>query len=201
MHSHIPSHATPRITFDRVLINEGNAWSAVNSSFTAPCAGTYFISFAIAGMAGPSAAAGVLVNGVQVPGVIIKGNPNGLLLARSSSMLQLAANDVVNFKSYFTLTSSTDGLVNAQGFYYSPLGGAAAAVAWAVSFKTPSGITITGPVPVVSYPIIFVNLQGAFNNATNKVTIPLGGMYFIDLTIRMLANATTLNDGKCFVKC
>jgi hypothetical protein len=56
-------------------------------------------------------------------------------------MLQLSANDVVTFKSfqYSGNYGSTDGLVNAQGFYYSPLGGAAAAVAWAVSFKT-SGI-------------------------------------------------------------
>jgi hypothetical protein len=113
-------------------------------------------------------------------------------------MLQLSANDVVNFKSYNTLTSSTDGLVNAQGFYYSPLGGAAAAVAWAVSFTTPSGITITGPVPVVSYPLSMSTCKAPLNNATNKVTIPVAGTYFIDLTIRMVANATNGNDGMCY---
>jgi hypothetical protein len=35
------------ITFDRVLINVGNAWSTVNNAFTAPCAGTYFFSYAV----------------------------------------------------------------------------------------------------------------------------------------------------------
>jgi hypothetical protein len=34
------------ITFDRVLINVGNAWSAVSNAFTAPYDGNYFFSFA-----------------------------------------------------------------------------------------------------------------------------------------------------------
>jgi hypothetical protein len=93
------------------------------------------------------------------------------------------------------LTSSTDGLVNAQGFYYSPLGGAAAAVAWAVSFNLPANLV--GPVPVVSYPLVYVNLQNVYNNATNKVTIPIAGAYFIDLTIWIAANATNGNIGMC----
>jgi hypothetical protein len=41
-----------RITFDRVLINVGNAWSAANNEFTAPYTGSYFFSFALAAPAG-----------------------------------------------------------------------------------------------------------------------------------------------------
>jgi hypothetical protein len=182
------------ITFDRVLINVGNAWSTVNNAFTALCAGIYFFSYAFAAAQPSTVGLAACVNGIQVGSINMNDNRNGILLGRSSSMLQLSANDVVNFKSYNTLTSSTDGLINAQGFYYSPLGGAAAAVAWAVSFTT-SGSTIVGPVPVVSYPRVYVNMQGAFNNATNKVAIPTAGTYFIDLTIRMRSSTTNGNEG------
>jgi hypothetical protein len=40
------------ITFDRVLINVGNAWSTVNNTFTAPYDGNYFFSFATGAPAG-----------------------------------------------------------------------------------------------------------------------------------------------------
>jgi hypothetical protein len=107
-------------------------------------------------------------------------------------MLQLSANDVVNFMSYNILTSSTDGLNNAQGFYYSPLGGAATAVAWAVT--TTLGST-PGPITVLSFSMTKVNLQGVWNNSTNTVTIPAAGTYFVSLTMRLLGNCANKNNG------
>jgi hypothetical protein len=43
------------ITFDRVLINVGNAWSTVNNTFTAPYDGNYFFSFATGALTGSPA--------------------------------------------------------------------------------------------------------------------------------------------------
>jgi hypothetical protein len=42
----------------------------------------------------------------------------------------------VTFNCGSNITSTHDGLINVQGFYYSLLGGAAAAVAWAVSITS-----------------------------------------------------------------
>jgi hypothetical protein len=63
------------ITFDRVLINVGNAWSAVNNAFTAPCAGTYFFSYAF-GATGPTLNAGLslCLNGNTVGGIGVNDN-------------------------------------------------------------------------------------------------------------------------------
>jgi hypothetical protein len=47
------------ITFDRVLINVGNAWSAVNNAFTAPYDGNYFFSFATGA---PPGSSGILLH-------------------------------------------------------------------------------------------------------------------------------------------
>jgi hypothetical protein len=56
------------------------------------------------------------------------------IMSRGATMLKLPANAVVTYQSGASGNNygSTDGLINAQGFLYSPLGGAAAAVAWGV---------------------------------------------------------------------
>ena len=46
--------ASTVITFDRVLINVGNAWSAVKNEFTAPYAGNYFFSCTFGALKGNS---------------------------------------------------------------------------------------------------------------------------------------------------
>jgi hypothetical protein len=111
---------------------------------------------------------------------------NNYIMARGATLLKLTANDVV---TYGTIGAgnygSTDGLVNAQGFLYSPLGGAAAAVAWGVTNLSSS--PVRGPVSVVPFNVVNVNLQEVWNTTTNIVTIPAAGTYFIDLTTYLCA--------------
>jgi hypothetical protein len=103
-------------------------------------------------------------------------------------MLNLSANAVVTYQSYEAGNyGSTDGLINAQGFLYSPLGGAAAAVAWGVNAPA---FTV-GPVTAVPFNTINVNLQGVWNATTNTVTIPVAGTYFIDLSALLYGSAST----------
>jgi hypothetical protein len=70
---------------------------------------------------------------------------------------------------------------------YSPLGGAAAAVAWGV--RNPAATL--GPVTVVPFSTINVNLQGVWNTTTNTVTIPVAGTYFIDLTAALRGSGSS----------
>jgi hypothetical protein len=166
------------ITFDRVLIDVGNAWSKVNNEFTAPYAGNYFFTFATGAPTGSSALVIYMqLNGSTVGAAYVADSiPNNCIMSRSASML-LSANAVVTYQSYAAgLYGLTDGLINAQGFLYSPLGGAAAAVAWGVTNPT----TYLGPAVVLPFATINVNLQGVWNTTTNTVTIPVAGTYFID---------------------
>jgi hypothetical protein len=123
------------ITFDRVLINVGNAWNTANNAFTAPYDGNYFFSFATGAPNGTSLLAiYLMLNGEYVGAAYVYDNVrNSYTMLRGATMLQLSANAVVTYQSYNAGDyGSTDGLINAQGFLYSPLGGAAAAVAWGV---------------------------------------------------------------------
>jgi hypothetical protein len=68
---------------------------------------------------------------------------NNYTMSRGATMLKLSANAVVTYQSNAAgLYGSTDGLINAQGFLYSPLGGAAAAVAWGV--RNPTALSGSG---------------------------------------------------------
>jgi hypothetical protein len=112
---------------------------------------------------------------------------NNYTMVRGAVMVKLTANATVTFKSNAAGNyGSTDGLINAQGFLYSPLGGAAAAVAWGVTVST----AYLGPVTAVPFSIINVNLQGVWNTTTNTVTIPVAGTYFIDLTALLQGSAS-----------
>jgi hypothetical protein len=65
-------------------------------------------------------------------------------------MLQLSANAVVTYQSITAGNyGSTNGLINAQGLLYSPLGGAAAAVAWCV--KDPAASLGSGYCCAIQY--------------------------------------------------
>jgi hypothetical protein len=95
-------------------------------------------------------------------------------------MVSLFTNDVALFKTWSSTYSTTDGLINAQGFYYSPVRGNATAVAW---YVTCNGGALSGPISVLAFDTVLVNMQNVWKTAANKATIPVAGMYLIDLTI------------------
>jgi hypothetical protein len=133
------------------------------------------------------------LNGVTVGAVYVNDDVHSnIITMRSSTMLQLTANAVV---TYHTISAgnygSSNGLINAQGFLYSPLGSAAAAVAWCVRDSAAS----LGPASVVPFVAININLQGAWNTATKKVTIPVAGTYLIDLTATLRGSASGCGNG------
>jgi hypothetical protein len=87
--------------FDRVLINVGNAWSAVNNAFTAPYDGNYFFSIATGAPTGfASVAIIMMLSGSRVNRAYVYDNiHNNYILSRGATMLKLAANAVVTYQS------------------------------------------------------------------------------------------------------
>jgi hypothetical protein len=179
----------------------GNAWNVATNTFTAPHSGNYFMSFAFAVEGATNGELFMYVNGAVAAQALLYDNGaymhNNLMTARSGYLLRLSASDTVTFNYKRDIASTPDGLTNAQGFYYSPLGGAAAAVAWAVCQSQRRLLAVqldyevvfmergvfNGPVAVMPYNTINVNLQNVWNPSTNKVTVAVAGTYYIDLTM------------------
>jgi hypothetical protein len=179
----ISQYDEPWIVFDRVLVNAGNAWNKAGSVFTAPYTGNYFFSLATASLGNGRAGISLFVNGTWRLGARVFDDfarQSGATIVRFATMLSLSVNNVVWFKSYYKTYSTTDGLTNAQGFYYSPVGAPATAVAWSVTRNNEQYLDSTS---LISFNTILVNMQNVWNNATNEVTIPVAGMYLIDLSI------------------
>jgi hypothetical protein len=189
-----------QIKFDRVLVNVGNAWNRASSAFIAPSAGNYFLTFGCGAAALKRTDFIMQLNGKGVAAVGIfeegQGQHNGVQMGRYSAMWALTANDVITFTPSSSVYSSADGLVNAQGMLYSPLGGAAVAVAWNVALtKNPRDARVcelgygwSGSTSALPYDHVTVNLQHAWNNSTSKVTIPVAGIYFVDLSAYICAS-------------
>jgi hypothetical protein len=179
------------IAFDQVLVNAGNAWNKKDCTFTAPYSGNYFFSFAAAVQSATAkdnkGGIALFVNSQNVLQCSVSERQeastfhNSVAIARCALMLPLAINDVALFKSYNEAYSTTDGLINAQGFYYSPLGNAAA-VAWSVTTEAKA---FSGPLAVLQFERVQINMRNVWNNVKSKVTVPVAGMCLVDLTIHL----------------
>lgn len=183
-----PIAANALIVFDRVLINVGNALNAAGNSLTVPITGNYFVSISI-GAQGSEMGVVVQVNGLHTADVCACDNGtrsnNDVTTLRGAMMLPLTQNDVVNFTTGWSGAYSTaNGLINAQAFLYSPLGGSAAAVAWSLALHISTAVTV-GPTSFVAFNVVPLNLRNVWNATTNKVTIPAAGTYFVDHTFYM----------------
>ena len=108
-------------------------------------------------------------------------------------MLTLAAGDSVQFSTTNPIISNTNGLVVAQAFLYSPT--VSTSVAWSVAKTQPdsassSYLVFEGPIDILAYNVVFVNINSAWNALINEIIIPLTGIYFIDFNGYMCGKAS-----------
>jgi hypothetical protein len=186
-----PGIADTLIVFDRVLVNVGGGWDVASSSFKTPYKGDYFFSFA-AGSA--TRELHLVLNGKQTcitcsceDYTITKYTRNDVVPSRSATMLHLITTDIITFNTPRNQPaySTSDALVNAQGFLYR-LQNSHLKVAWSLvnmNLDTPWCLYgHLGPANRVSYRTVLVNVGGAWKSQTSIVVIPADGTYFIDLT-------------------
>jgi hypothetical protein len=108
-------------------------------------------------------------------------------------MVPLSTNAVALFNSVgFIYSTVVDGLINAQGFYYSPLGGAVTAVASSVSRAEilKKSIIVLGPFAKLIFDKINVNMQNVWNTTTSEAIISVAGIYLVDLTLYLSGSCT-----------
>jgi hypothetical protein len=162
-----------QIVFDRVLVNAGNAWNTTASKFQAPYTGNYFCSFAAAAPGSEYGGIDLYVNrawkmkAYVYENAATYGHHNGIITVRGAAMMSMSTNDVLWFQSFQSVYNTTEGLTNAQGFYYSPAGGNATAVAWSVSRST----AFSGPISVLAHDTVFVNMKKVWNTTTFLITL------------------------------
>ena len=163
------------IIFDRILVNEGNKYNKNDGSFTAPANGIYFFSSTTINNVY------ITVNNVYNKICVVLNDDvhtsNDLVSSRGSVVLTLNANDKVQVKPRLNdfIRTNPDGFANFNGFLYSPISGIK--VAWSVTRTTP----VMGPSDYVSFDVINTNEGNCWITASNKVNIPVSGIYFVDI--------------------
>ena len=173
------------MTYDKVIVNDGNGWNSNLNVFNAPVNGFYFLSVGIATIKEKISCVELTVNNTVVVQkvCIYETKHNGNELARASKMMLLRTGDIVSCivrtSFYFGNASCLYySQVYLQGFLYEPLN-EKRKIAWSVSRSLSK---IWGAVDYVAFDIVYVNEGNSWNPTTNSARIPQRGVYLIDLS-------------------
>lgn len=196
------------IPYGQVFVNEGSAWDAVANQFTAPHTGAYF--FAYSSAVPPSAnTIGVTIslNGNsdwRHTAMFFTSNLDGYQLNRAAMMLSLNAGDYLQFYSQSWSPPLNNVTMYVSGFLYSPIVNTtiSPAVAWSVTYTGIYGVGsghVTGPVSVMLYDTIEVNMGNGWQVSSNTIIVPADGLYIVDVTTYM-CNASVGGAGDCLMQ-
>ena len=167
------------LNYNRIIVNEGNAWKSLNNSFIAPITGVYIFSYTAPSNASNECKISLYVNSVATRWVCLcESSHNDVEYTRVLAVVSLNVCDKVSFRVASNILYSDDHLLmSAQGFYYQPITNRR--VAWSVN-KGQCG-EFYGPITYLPYPVVSVNVGNVWNGNDNKVYISTAGTYFIDL--------------------
>ena len=179
-----PPHSQPlppgtQLAYNRIIVNEGNAWQASNNSFVVPFPGVYVFAFTTPSNSTKESKIWMYVNSVErYVSCLCEAKHNDVEYTRVMTVVSLNASDIVSFHVNFSiLYSDAHLLMSVQGFYYQPISNRQ--VVWSVN-RGSTG-EIIGPITYLSYPIIFANVGNTWDENDNKVHITTAGTYLVDL--------------------
>jgi hypothetical protein len=192
------TNTNSNVTYDNVLVNEGQGWNSASNAFIAPYQGLYFFSFGIATTSSNIACITLTLNS----GYVCMRNcvnettvHNGVEVSRAAVMLSLQQDDVISGKitpSPISLPlldyGNEQGIMYLQGFLYAPQ---FTSVAWSVSQK----LYFVGPLDCVPFATVNVNVGNTWNSTMNTAFIRVSGIYLIDLTSYLCGNASSFYSG------
>ena len=176
-----------QMTYDTVIVNEGNGWSINTNTFVAPKTGYYFISFGVVALSAKKSCLKLALtsdtsNNFESNCILETSVHNGSEIARAAVLLSLSANTAIScyifpYTEFNYNGAGSTSYVYMQGFLYNPSAGPK--VAWSVVRKLGN---FQGPLDPIQFDTIYVNEGNPWNNASNMITISSSGLYVIDLT-------------------
>ena len=189
-----------QLTYDQVIINEGNGWNQSFNMFVAPVSGNYFVSFGIASPSKTSSCLKLVKNpsttnivSVKISCIKETSAHNGVEIARAAIMIYLNVNDslasFVVTNSVFYNGNGTSGYTYLQSFLYNPSNGSK--IAWSVLRKMTD---FFGPVDPMQFDFVQVNNGNPWKTSSYNVIIPKMGLYLVDLSTNLCGFYGSFNE-------
>ena len=165
--------------FDSIAINYGNAWNSSDQQFIAPVSGIYYFSQSIGVSANQYGWNIITLEGSGVCDAEVYNVIHyGLDFTSGGCLLNVTAGQRVSVRFSTPLGIDSSYMQTSfRGFFYSPVHGVK--VAWSAR----STGTVAGNGTALSFPRISVNVPSTiWNISSNAITIPVSGIYYIDMT-------------------
>ena len=134
-----------KVTYDKIIINEGNGWNKSSNTFMAPVSGYYFISYGTAASSGVHYCMQLALNSIIIEYNCVFETTvhNGLEISRATVMVHLNINDTIATFTYLNLLClgcEYSSYVYLQSFLYNP---ASSPIKWlglsVVSYRVSGG--------------------------------------------------------------
>lgn len=160
-----------------VHLNVRNGWDSAKQAFVAAHDGVYYF-FLSAGVPAYTALTATVSSSVSHTDCGLQmgdTSHNGVDLISRGCILSLSTGEEVSISLGPNHPDTTYGETSLRGFLYSPAH--QHNVAWAVH----NNGTVSGSGSIMSFPNVTVNVGGAWNDASNTITVPVTGTYLIEL--------------------
>ena len=170
------------ISFDQILINEGNLFISDGNKFTTTERGTYIFSL---NMNISPTHLRLTVNNKTIKNLSARGFQGFTVLSsRAMGMVTLKEHDVIQLETmqhHGVIIQAVKTIITFTCFLYNPI--SYNHIAWSVVAGS-TGI-YSGPLDYQSFDIILVNMQNPWKANTNRAVIPVPGIYFVDITANL----------------
>ena len=172
------------IPFDIVNVDSNNGWNRSSSIYVVQVPGVYVISYSLAASAYQNPFVQLYATQSFVAGLYSSGGRNGIEMLSRTVLVDLVEGDQVRAvlsSTYGGVYSDIRYQTSMKGFLYKPY--RTAPVSWCVVWENSvASTTIAGPVDPVAFNILLVNQGSGWDEALNRFTAPLSGVYYIQLT-------------------
>ena len=171
------------IPFDIVNVDSYNGWNKSSNAYVVQVPGVYVISYSFAASANQNSFVELYITQSFIAGLFISGTTrNGIEMLSRTLLVSVIEGDQIRA----VLNSNFSGIysdiryqTSMKGFLYKPY--RSVPISWCVVWDDVSTI-IAGPIDPVAFNIVFVNQGSGWDEALNRFTTPLSGVYYIQLT-------------------
>ena len=168
-----------QMTYDIVIVDTDNAWSL--NRYVVPYTGTWIVTFMMGAPTSGDARVDLYAPSLLTSLYFSSTNNGGPdTLSKTIILTMLQGNTIYTSLADTPVYSDIRYQTSLMGFFYNSN---FQSISWCVATE----LQIAGPADPVTFDVVFINEGNGWNSVTNQYTVPLAGVYCIQLAAGIVA--------------